>query len=156
MWRPLVLLVLAQPDAGAPRAVERAQKVLALAAGGVNGSGELKAGRGVERLRALDALMKRLTPATAAELERTVLVQSEAGWNAGWARCFWDGARSSRLPFHEGEQLHRLLDAGVVRPDDESVWALNRVSDPRLSADEHDRLLGLARAYERRLDAGVR
>lgn len=156
MWLPLVLLVSAQADAGAPRAVERAQKVLALTAGCVNGSSELKAGKRVGRLRALDALMKRLTPETAAELERTVLVQNEAGGRADWARCFWDGVRTSRLPFHEGAQLQRILDAGLVRTDDEDVLALNRVSDPLLSADEQERLLGLARVYERRLDAGVR
>lgn len=108
MWLPLALVVLAQPDAGVARAVERTQKVLALTAGCVNGSSDLKAGTRVERLRALDAFMKRLTPETAAELERTVLVQNEAGSGGDWARCFWDGARTSRLPFHEGEQLQPI------------------------------------------------
>lgn len=153
----LAAVLLAQADAGvtASPAVLRAQKTISLTAGCVHGSSELGPARRVRRLEALDALWKRLTPANAAEFERAVVVQNEAGGFADWADCFWDGARTSRLPWRHGDALRALLDAGVARTDDEYVLASSRASDPQLTAAEQERLLQVARAFER-LDGGAR
>lgn len=153
----VALLAPAQADAGpkSSPAVLRAQKTLSLTAGCVQGSSELRAGQRVRRLGALDALWKRLTPENAAELERAVVLQNEAGGFVDWADCFWDGARTSRLPWRRGEALRALLDAGVARTADEYVLALNRTSDPQLTAEEQERLFQVARAFER-LDGGAR
>ncbi|MEW6432733.1 MAG: hypothetical protein AB1730_14610 [Myxococcota bacterium] len=149
-------VVLAQADAGVTPspAVVRARRTISFTAGCVHGPSELGPARRGRRLKALDALWKRFTPANAAELERAVVAQNEAGGFVDCADCFWDGVRTSRLPWRSGA-LRALLGADVARTGDGYLLALSRANDPQSTAAEQEWLSEVARALEC-LDGGAR